>query len=344
VGEIETSAARQGRVTGRERRAARAPRAKAGRRATQSDIPELQRIRLLTATAACCRQVGAGRVTVTDVLRHAKISRRTFYELFADRDELIAAAFDEALRRAAAQVVPAYKGQQDWRGAVREGMHGLLFFLDFDRTMANLLVIDSLGAGDQVLLRRAAAVEALVGAVDRGRELARAPKGLGRLTAEGVVGGVLAILHARMLAHPATPVSPLAGELTALVVAPYLGAAAMAREAGRRPPRHGAVSVGGEETSLAALGLRLTHRTVRVLRAIAELGSAAGVAAPARGLSNRQIADAAGIVDQGQASKLLQRLAGQGVIVNVSPAGDSERANAWQLTAVGERIERATRV
>jgi DNA-binding MarR family transcriptional regulator len=75
---------------------------------------------------------------------------------------------------------------------------------------------------------------------------------------------------------------------------------------------------------LAGLQMRLTYRTARVLEAVA--------AQP--GASNRQVADHAGIQDQGQVSKLLARLERLGLLVN---RGQGE-PNAWSLTAAGMAV------
>jgi DNA-binding MarR family transcriptional regulator len=80
-------------------------------------------------------------------------------------------------------------------------------------------------------------------------------------------------------------------------------------------------------------GIRSTYRTARVLAAIA--------ANP--GASNRAVAAAAGIVDEGQTSKLLKRLAGLGLIENTTRHPKSGEANAWRLTARGVEIERSMR-
>jgi hypothetical protein len=78
--------------------------------------------------------------------------------------------------------------------------------------------------------------------------------------------------------------------------------------------------------------IRMTYRTGRVLVAIATNP----------GASNRQVMDGAGITDEGQASKLLKRLAGFGVIENTGSHAPGE-ANAWQLTARGVEVVRAMR-
>ncbi len=82
------------------------------------------------------------------------------------------------------------------------------------------------------------------------------------------------------------------------------------------------------------VGVRSTYRTARVLTAIA--------ANP--GASNRAVAAAAGIVDEGQTSRLLKRLAGLGLIENIANDREPGEANAWRLTARGVEAERALRV
>jgi len=76
--------------------------------------------------------------------------------------------------------------------------------------------------------------------------------------------------------------------------------------------------------------MRLTYRTSRVLMAIAERP----------GTSNREVSERAGIVDQGQISRLLGRLEGLGLISNLGGGAIRGAPNAWTLTAAGEDVER----
>jgi DNA-binding MarR family transcriptional regulator len=82
-----------------------------------------------------------------------------------------------------------------------------------------------------------------------------------------------------------------------------------------------------------AVGVRSTYRTARVLSAIA--------ANP--GASNRAVAAAAGIVDEGQASKLLKRLERLSLIENMARDREPGNANAWRLTTRGVEVERSMR-
>jgi chromosome segregation and condensation protein ScpB len=65
-----------------------------------------------------------------------------------------------------------------------------------------------------------------------------------------------------------------------------------------------------------------------------------GLAASQPAASNREVASAAGIADQGQISKLLSRLQAHGLIVNSGGDHSKGEPNAWTLTAVGEDVRR----
>jgi hypothetical protein len=116
-----------------------------------------------------------------------------------------------------------------------------------------------------------------------------------------------------------------------MIVLPYLGAAAATRETERPPPRRIERSAGGEKDPLRDLDMRLTYRTVRVLMAIGQ----------APGASNRQLAEASGVQDQGQISKLLSRLRTLGLIQNTGQGHIKGEPNAWQLTPKGKHVGQA---
>jgi DNA-binding MarR family transcriptional regulator len=197
--------------------------------------------------------------------------------------------------------------------------------------------VEALAAGEKVLERRAQVLDDVAVVIDQGRFLTNTTREPPAVTAEGIVGGVFAVLHTRLLEEGDEPLTDLLGPLMSMIVLPYLGARAASRELGRpalevakqRAPR-------GQSRSrdpLEGLNMRLTYRTVRVLMVIAEHP----------GASNREIAEGSGIVDQGQISKLLNRLARLKLVENRGEGQEKGAANAWHLTPRGAQVERATR-
>jgi AcrR family transcriptional regulator len=309
-------------------------------------VPEIQRARILAALVEVARERGAGRVTVAHVVTRSGVSRRTFYELFEDRDACFLAAFEDAVQRASARVVPAFEGGGHgacggragggvWRERVRAGLLALLEFLDDEPGLGGLCVVDALGASPAALAARARVIAVLVDAVDQGRGQAKAGLSPSRLTAEGVVGGVLAVLYARLSERESARGRPkllvgLLNPLMGTIVLPYLGPAAAAREIERPPPQARRRVQPVRSNPLEGLEMRLTYRTVQVLAAIA--------AHP--GGSNREVADAAGVVDQGQISKLLARLEHLGLVLNDGLGPAHGEPNAWRLTPRGDEVQR----
>ncbi len=301
-------------------------------------MAEFQRGRIFAAMAEVCAAHGAANVTVAHVVERAGVSRRTFYELFRDREACFLAAFEEAVARATRYTLKDRDPTASWLERTRAGLTGILRFLEHERGAARLLVVDSLGAGAFVLARRRDVLERLVAAVDEGRTERGARSEPPALTAEGIVGGVLSILHARLLApEPAASDSPLAlsGQLMSIIVAPYLGPAAARRELSRPAPRSSAARPPRSPADpLREVRMRLTYRTLRVLGAVA--------ARP--GSSNRELGLVSGVEDQGQISKLLMRLAKLGLIENEGAGRSRGGPNAWVLTPKGAEIEAAFEV
>lgn len=294
-------------------------------------VNEIQRVRILAAMAEECAMRGTSNVTVADVVQRAGVSRRTFYELFEDRQDCFLAALDEAIGCVSRHVLSAYRQPRSWRERMRAALEALLAFLEEEPFMGRLAIVETLGAGPEALHRRQHVLAKVVQAIDEGRaEVKRGNNDPPALAAEGALGGVLGVLHSRLTDASKEPLSGLTGELMSMLVLPYLGAAAARREL-RQPVRPiGDRRRHGSSNPLHQLEMRLTYRTVRVLLEVA--------AHP--GSSNRELGSAADIHDQGQISKLLARLAKLGLIENGGAGAARGAPNAWTLTERGAEMQR----
>jgi AcrR family transcriptional regulator/DNA-binding MarR family transcriptional regulator len=310
-------------------RAVQAPNG--AREPARERIREVQSARILAAMVDECAARGAANVAVAHVVERARISRRTFYEIFANREACFLAAFDDALARVPRYALDENDPRAPWEARVRAALSRLLAFLDADRAVAHLLVVGSLAAGPSALDRRHHALKHVVPFVDEGRTRTKAGPGLPPLTAEGVVGGVLSVVHGRLLDGTARPLMELINPLMGMIVLPYLGSAAARKELARPVPNRPRPGADVGRDPLGTLGIRLTYRTVRVLAAVASQP----------GGSNRQVADSSGIADQGQVSKLLARLRGFGLVENQSSAAMRGGPNSWVLTEQGRRVKQA---
>jgi AcrR family transcriptional regulator len=294
-------------------------------------VLEIQRSRILVAMVDVTAEHGAENVSVAHVVARAGVSRRTFYELFADREECFLGAFDLAFARASRYVLGSYDPDAAWVERIRVALTGLLCFLEAERGIGRLLIVGSLGAGRDVLERRRCGIAQMISLVDEGRKQTKASTDLPVLTAEGIVGGVLSVLHTRLLEEDSPRLVELTGPLMSMIILPYLGRAVARKELVQPIPRSPAHPSAVAPDPLRELGMRLTYRTVRVLLAVA--------ATP--GGSNRHIADASGITDQGQISKLLARLHRLGLIENTGAGTIRGAPNSWILTDRGWQIQGA---
>ena len=279
-----------------------------------------------------------------DITSRARVSRRTFYEQFADREACLAAALEDALDAVRGELAAAGLEGLVWRERVRTGLWTILVFFDREPVLGRVCVVQALRGGPRVLERREGILAQLAAVVDEGRlESARAAR-CSALTAEGVVGAAFAIVYARLLKGERRPLAGLLGELMGMIVLPYLGPAAARREQGRAVPvvpvcvprvQGSGVRAGGVVDPLGGVSMRLTYRTARVLEGIAEHP----------GASNRQAGEAAGIQDPGQVSKLLARLERLGLLANRTGGGRVlGEPNAWRLTAKGLVVARNIRM
>jgi len=295
----------------------------------ESTSPSDHRRRLLDAMSHAVARKGYADTTIADLAAEARVSRRTFYELFSDREDCLLAALDEAIHRASRHMLDAYDPQAGWAERIRTAIAGLLSFLDMERGAGWLLIVGSLGAETKALERRRHVLAQIITVIDEGRKEARAGAQPPPLTAEGIVGGVLSVLHARLSEENPKPLLGLAGPLMSIIVLPYLGPAAARRELARTVPAARSVHQPGLADPLRDVEMRLTYRTIRVLASVA--------AHP--GSSNREIGIASGVDDQGQISKLLTRLHKLGLIENTGVGQARGAPNAWTLTPKGQEIE-----
>lgn len=314
--------------------------------ASSSHVAGIQRARLLAGAVRAVDEFGYTSTTVTEITAKAHVSRRTFYELFSNGEDCLAAMLDDTVERLRSHILAASLEGLGWRERVRGGLFAILSFLDREPVLARVCVVQSARGGQQILERREALLNDLATVIDQGRGEGSSGADCPSLTAEGLVGAALSIVHARLLRGEPAPLTDLQGELMAMIVLPYLGSAAARAERKLALTASSRVDgASGDEGTcessrrgeaggdpLQGISMRLTYRTLKVLEFVASQP----------GASNREVADGAGVQDQGQISKLLGRLERFGLIRNTGSGYPSGAPNAWCLTARGEEVEHVT--
>ncbi len=298
-------------------------------------VSEMQRARLLSAAVVTVEEFGWSGASVAHITARARVSRRTFYDLFENREDCLLAVLDEVVERVEHELADAHLSELAWRERVHAGLWTILRFLDREPVLARVCVAQALQGGPRVLARREQILARLAGALDEGRN-GESGRACPPLTAEGLVGAVFSIVYARSTRPERKPLADLFAELMGMLVLPYAGPAVARREQDRSVPPVpvAVVSASGvenariEQDPLREVPMRLTYRTARVLETMAERP----------GVSNRAVGELAGVPDQGQISKLLARLERLGLAANTGDGHSKGESNAWSLTALGERV------
>jgi AcrR family transcriptional regulator len=133
-------------------------RARGGRQ-----VAAIQRARIVAAMSGVACEQGYANATIAAVVARSGVSRRTFYELFDDREQCFLAALEEGLARACERVREVYDPRAPWRVRIRAALAALLSLLDEQPELGRLLVVEALSAGSTAarlrlrMLARAAA-------------------------------------------------------------------------------------------------------------------------------------------------------------------------------------------
>lgn len=340
---------RGGATTSRPRR----PRPAVRSIEPSTQVAEIQRARLLAGAVRAVDELGYASASVTDITAKSRVSRRTFYELFSNYDDCIAAVLESGVQRVCEQIAAADLDGLTWSERIRAGLWRILIFLEHEPALARVCVVESARGGQRILERREQMLKELATVLDDGRGEGDIKADCPSLTAEGLAGAALSIVHTRLLHDDSIPLTSLQGDLMAMIVLPYLGPAAARAERKRKAPTANLASSGQShggadpqrrdakantspagEDPLQGIPMRLTYRTVRVLEAVAVHP----------GISNRGVGDAAGISDQGQMSKLLARLERYGLLENTGEGHIRGEANAWRLTPAGRSVAQVVAV
>jgi AcrR family transcriptional regulator len=170
-----------------------------------------QRARLFDAAASVFSRVGYAEASAEAISREAGMSKATFYEHFANKEECIIALFDAAgamVREAVAaatgvegaSMVTGSTPQERVEGGVRAFLAAIEAYPDYART----LLVEIIGAGPRANERRDAVLEDFARLIDAQNTVAHERFGAARLAspddAFAIVGAIVE-LTSRHLRH-----------------------------------------------------------------------------------------------------------------------------------------------
>jgi AcrR family transcriptional regulator/DNA-binding MarR family transcriptional regulator len=304
------------------------PVALPGRRNAQTYGVATQRDRLVAAMGELTAELGLGAVGVHHVCQRAGVSRRTFYELYTDRDACVVDMHEVAFGRLRDHIAEAVAAAgRQWEDRAVAATQALFGAWEADRVLAQLCLVSSVsGHGEALKLRRAM--------IDQIAELLTDPPRQPLMEAavlNTAIVGVWGLAFARLTEDPDKSIADLAGVAIYILLAPFAGRRhAAARSAGRGGTTayvtRWTPTVTGGDDEPGLLVTELTGQTLRYLNGHP-------------GAANIDIARAVDVRHESQMSRHLSRLERAGMVTRRKEG----RTNAWVLTARGEEAARTLR-
>jgi len=129
-----------------------------------------QRERLLRAMGYVASRTGYAEVSIADLTARAGVSRQTFYEQFADKEDLFLAAYRQSAQQVLARLRHALSSS-DWWETPRVAVEAILAQIATDPESAWLFFVEGLAGGPRIEAERrrvlAAAEAAIAGFLER---------------------------------------------------------------------------------------------------------------------------------------------------------------------------------
>jgi AcrR family transcriptional regulator len=128
-------------------------------RLSREQVENHQRERIIAAMIAAAGTKGYGSTTIGDITRRARVSRDTFYEQFANKEQCLLAAYDATTRELLDQMVAAGTSQPSYVDGIRDGVRAYLRFWSERADAARVWSLDILVAGEEALVHRERTLE-----------------------------------------------------------------------------------------------------------------------------------------------------------------------------------------
>ncbi|HEY2397614.1 MAG TPA: TetR/AcrR family transcriptional regulator [Solirubrobacteraceae bacterium] len=180
---------------------------------SREEVARNQRARLYGATIEAVAARGWRETTVADLIALAGISRRSFYEHFASRDECLAATRDSVVARSRKLAIDAWTGERGRANRLHAACKALLDHVAAAPNQGSLVLVESLAGGrharEAMRLEGRAFGEMLAFALD----LAPRDAELRQLSSTALASGIRHVILTRLLERREHELRSLADEV-----------------------------------------------------------------------------------------------------------------------------------
>lgn len=184
-----------------------------------------QRERMVEAMITVVANKGYAETTVADIISAAGVSRATFYEQFADKEDCFIAAYGTVMGRMLNYVAEGFARQHSevWVDRIRGAIGSLLTYLAINPVAARVGIVEGFGAGARARDRYQQSISAFFPFLDEAREMADEPERIPAKSARLGVGGMSTLMFNEAADSRAETLPSRLPEMVYLVVALYLG-------------------------------------------------------------------------------------------------------------------------
>lgn len=189
-------------------------------------VREVQRDRMLKAMTEVVARDGYADTTVRKLLAQAKLSRRTYYDLWEDKEDCYLDAYGEIAEELRARATAGVERGDTPRDRVRLAVEALAAFCIAEPDAACACIVEGLAAGQAARAKRAELIEAIAATIAPALAELRPDGPSPELTARATVGGILELLYGPLARRDITALRRLAEEIGELPILLPMGAPA----------------------------------------------------------------------------------------------------------------------
>jgi AcrR family transcriptional regulator len=182
-----------------------------------------QHERLLWSMVRVIAEKGYDGVTVGEVVARAGVSRTTFYDEFADKDECLFAAYDRVIDELVAYVADAFSSERDWPERITDALDALLRALAAEPDVAQMAAVEVPAAGPQAHQRYRDALERFLPFLEEGKEFSGRSGELPPEVELMAVGGAEVIIFDEVVGGRVANLPAMLPELVFAVLVPFIG-------------------------------------------------------------------------------------------------------------------------
>ncbi len=199
---------------------------------SREQVAHNQRERLIAGLATAVAEKGYRAVTITDITKQARVSRRVFYENFEGKEECFLAAFEVVVGHIRELAGEAVATSDDWPQRAIAAAGTVLSFFAEEPDLARLCLVESQAAGPAVSARFHEAVHEVVPYLEQGRSERGGERELPATTEESTIGALVMLTSRKVAAGEAGQLEDLLPDVAEFILTPYLGAEEAARLSG----------------------------------------------------------------------------------------------------------------